>query len=109
MSSTGQVEFFYLKEGKYYLRVIVDSNNNGRWDTGDFDTDLQPEEVYYYHEEIECRAKWDMTITVNVHELPLYRQKPDKLVKQKADKEKTIKRRNLERAKSLGIEYIPTI
>ena len=109
LSSTGQVEFFYLKEGKYYLRVIVDSNNNGRWDTGDFDTDLQPEEVYYYHEEIECRAKWDMTITVNVHELPLYRQKPDKLVKQKADKEKTIKRRNLERAKSLGIEYIPTI
>ena len=33
-------------------------------------------------------------------------QKPSELVKQKADKEKTIKHRNLERAQKLGIEYL---
>lgn len=101
-----QLEFFYLKEGKYYLRIIVDENNNNRWDTGNYDEDLQPEQVYYYPEEIECKAKWDVTRTWNPTTTVLYRQKPSAITKQKEDKKKTVKSRNLERAKKLGIEYI---
>jgi hypothetical protein len=101
-----QLEFYYLKEGKYYLRIIVDENNNNRWDTGNYDEDLQPEPVYYYPEAIECRAKWDVTRTWNPTSTVLYRQKPSAITKQKEDKKKTVKSRNLERAKKLGIEYI---
>lgn len=101
-----QLEFFYLKEGKYYLRIIIDENNNNRWDTGNYDEDLQPEQVYYYPEEIECKAKWDVTRTWNPTSTVLYRQKPSAITKQKEDKEKTVKNRNFERAKKLGIEYI---
>ena len=108
-TSDDQLEFYYLKAGKYYLRIIVDENNNGRWDTGNYDEGQQPEDVYYYPEEIECKAKWDVTRTWNPTSTLLYRQKPGAITKQKAEKEKSITNRNFERAKKLGIQYIPKI
>ncbi len=106
-AENGQAEFFYLAAGDYYLRMFVDRNNNGIWDTGDFVTGTQPEEVYYYPGKIECKAKWDVRESWNPTEKPLYLQKPREITKQKADKQKTVKRRNADRAKKLGIEYIP--
>ncbi len=106
-TDNGQAEFYYLNAGKYYMRIFLDDNNNGKWDTGDFDAALQPEMVYYYPEEIECRAKWDLTLSWNPTAKPLYQQKPGKITKQKGEKAKTIKHRNEERAKRLGIEYVP--
>lgn len=106
-AENGQAEFFYLAAGDYYLRMFVDRNNNGIWDTGDFTTGTQPEEVYYYPSKIECKAKWDVRESWNPTEKPLYLQKPREITKQKADKQKTVKRRNADRAKKLGIEYIP--
>ena len=103
----GQAEFFYLKAGKYYMRMILDENQNGKWDTGDYDADRQPEKVYYYPETIECRAKWDLTLTWNPNARPFNKQKPEQITKQKGEKAKSIKHRNEERAKKLGIEYIP--
>lgn len=106
-AENGQAEFFYLVAGDYYLRMFEDRNNNGIWDTGDFTTGTQPEEVYYYPSKIECKAKWDVRESWNPTEKPLYLQKPREITKQKADKQKTVKRRNADRAKKLGIEYIP--
>lgn len=100
-------QFFYVNPGEYYLRMFVDSNNNGRWDTGDYAAGRQPEEVYYYREVIECRAKWDITQTWNPRAARLTSQKPTAITKQKADKKKTVKQRNIERARKLGVEYIP--
>ena len=57
----GVAEFYYLKPEKYYMRLIVDRNGNGKWDTGCYDKDEQAEEVYYYPDVIECKAKWDLT------------------------------------------------
>lgn len=105
-STTGKVEFFYLTEGKYYLRIIVDDNDNGIWDTGDYDAGRQPEEVYYYHDMIECKANWDLNLNWTPRAKPIYQQKPSAIVKQKADQERKIQHRNLERAKKLGIEYV---
>ena len=107
ITDNGTAEFFYLKPETYYLRLIVDNNKNGKWDTGDFEKNIQPEEVYYFPEKLECRAKWDLTETWNPKAKELYKQKPADIKKQKGDKKKTIKRRNMERARELGIEYIP--
>jgi len=103
----GVVEFYYLEPGKYYIRMFVDHNGNGIWDTGKYSDNMQAEEVYYYPQMIECRAKWDITESWNPLEMPLNRQKPSEIVKQKPDKEKKIRNRNAERAKKLGIEYLP--
>ena len=104
-TGNGRAEFFYVAPGTYYMRMFVDSNGNGKWDTGEYAADRQPETTYYYPEKIECKAKWDMTLTWNPLSRPLFRQKPAEITKQKPEKEKTIKRRNLERAQKLGIPY----
>ena len=103
----GQAEFYYLKEGDYYVSLIIDANHNGKWDAGDYDLKLQPEQVYFYPEKITCKAKWDMTVSWNPTEKPLYQQKPADITKQKADKEKKIQNRNAQRAAKLGIQYLP--
>ena len=103
----GVAEFYYLKPQKLYMRLIVDRNGNGKWDTGEYAQDQQAEEVYYYPEEIECKAKWDITESWDPTSTPLFRQKPGAITKQKPDKEKKVKNQNAERAKKLGIQYIP--
>ena len=100
------VKFLYVTPGKYYLRAFVDRNGNGVWDTGDYDADLQPEDVYYYPDETECKAKWDVTRNWNLTARPRFRQKPQAITKQKPDQEKKLQNRNLQRAKDLGKEYI---
>lgn len=101
----GAAEFFYLKAGKYYLKAFVDNNDNGLWDTGDYYADLQPEEVYYYPKEVECKEKWDITIGWDLNATPVARQKPQAITKQKSEQEKKLRNRNADRAKQLGIEY----
>jgi len=49
----------YLKDGKYKIKAIVDKNRNGKWDTGDLEKELQPEQVYYVPKVIDIRANWD--------------------------------------------------
>lgn len=96
-------EFYYVTPGKYFMRAFIDRNGNGTWDAGDYYNDIQPEEVYYYQEEIECKAKWDYTKQWTLRSVSLFKQKPSSLVKAKADKQKTIKHRNADRAKEKGI------
>lgn len=103
----GVAEFYYLKPQKYYMRLIVDRNNNGKWDTGNYDSDQQAEEVYYYPEAIECKAKWDLTESWDPLARQLSLQKPGAITKQKPDKEKKVKNQNVQRAAKLGIQYVP--
>jgi uncharacterized protein (DUF2141 family) len=90
-------DFFYITPGKYYLRMFVDQNGNGTWDTGLFGERRQPEPVYYYPQEIELRASWDTEQDWDVRSTPLVSQKPAAITKQKAEKKREIVRRNAER------------
>lgn len=106
-ANDGEAAFFYLEPGNYYARAFVDRNGNDLWDTGNYDDDQQPEDVYYYSSEIECKANWDVTKQWNLTGKPRNQQKPGALVKQKDTKEKKQKKnRNAERARQLGIEYV---
>ena len=102
----GTAVFEYLAPNKYYMRAFVDANGNNKWDTGDYKADRQPETVYYYELETECKAKFDITRTWNLTARPRHEQKPQAITKQKPDKEKKLRNRNLERAKQLGKEYV---
>lgn len=57
------VEFTYIKPTKYSLRAIKDDNHNGRWDTGELQNHLQPENVIYYPNDYEIRSSWEHEIT----------------------------------------------
>ena len=58
-SEANIVDFTNVIPIVYSLRVIFDSNNNGRWDSGNFLKNLQPERISYYNEDIEMRANFD--------------------------------------------------
>ncbi|MBK8498326.1 MAG: Ig-like domain-containing protein [Flavobacteriales bacterium] len=52
-----------IAPGNHGLRLIEDANANGRWDTGEWSSGLQPERVWYYNEPLNVRAAWDLGIT----------------------------------------------
>ena len=108
-TNNGTAELFYLKPGTYYARMFIDANRNGIWDTGCYAEHRQAETVYYYPEKLECKAKWDVTRTWNPTAREVCQQKPSAITKQKADKKKSVQHRNAERARKLGIQYIPKI
>lgn len=104
-TTNGYATFYYIKPGTYYARLFVDTNNNGVWDTGDYNTGLQPEEVFYYPYNIECKAKWDMNLNWDITAKPLDQQKPNEIKKQKGEQQRKIQQRNIERARKLGVAY----
>ena len=105
LAKDGVARFDHVNPDKYYLSAFVDANDNGIWDTGDYDEDRQAESVYYYPREIECKEQWDVTQQWNLTAVPRYKQKPQAITKQKADGAKKLKNRNAERALQLGIDY----
>ena len=73
--------FEYLKPGDYYVRMYLDENGNGKWDTGDFSKRMQPEQVYYYPKKMTLMANWEFEETWDYTLVPLLKQKPYELIK----------------------------
>ena len=86
----GGAEFMYLNPGTYYARLYIDSNGNGKYDTGNYAEKRQPEEVSYYPQALELKANWDIEQEWDIYATPVDRQKPDKIKKNKPKE----KRRN---------------
>jgi len=57
------ITFDHLNPGKYLIRIMIDSNKNGKWDTGDFLKGIQPEVVRYFPDLIDVRANWELKQT----------------------------------------------
>ena len=105
LAKGGTAHFDYVSPAKYFVSAYVDANSNAIWDTGDYDEDRQPEDVYFYNRVIECKEKFDVTLPWDLTAIPRYRQKPASITKQKGDQKKKLQNRNAKRAKDLGIEY----
>jgi len=56
-------EFDRLEPGKYYARIIVDLNKNGRFDSGNYLDQKQPEEVIYYPDLLDIRSNFSQNET----------------------------------------------
>lgn len=96
-------DFYFLQPGtKYYIRLFNDDNDNGVWDTGNYQGKIQPEEVFYFPKVWEMKANFEFEETWDIRAIPLDKQKPDEIKKQKPEASKTIKDRNKERARQLG-------
>jgi len=72
-----------LKPDKYYARLIVDSNSNGKWDTGNYAEKRQPEAVYYCPRLFDVMQNWNVEETWNVLSTSIERQKPLEITKNK--------------------------
>tara|TARA_A100000171_G_C2139413_1_gene153488 strand:+ start:2606 stop:4252 length:1647 start_codon:yes stop_codon:yes gene_type:complete len=54
------VSFQYIEPGVYSIRISIDENRNGVWDTGSFLSKKQPERVIYYPQTLEVNANWSL-------------------------------------------------
>lgn len=61
-ANLNNVRFDKLEPGSYRLRLILDSNGNGKWDTGNYMSGEQPEKVIYMTEAIELKPGWDSEV-----------------------------------------------
>jgi uncharacterized protein (DUF2141 family) len=67
------VKSFHLKEnkqliipelnpGNYTFRIVIDEHENGKWDTGNFETTTYPEIIHTFSEVTNVRANWDVDL-----------------------------------------------
>ena len=103
ITSENTADFYYLAPNtKYYIRLFDDRNGNGKWDTGNVEQGIQPEEVYYFPKVWEMKANFEFEETWNIHATTVDKQKLDEIKKQKPEETKKVQNKNKERAKKLG-------
>jgi len=69
VNSSSTFIFDYIRPGKYKFRLIEDLNLNDIWDTGNYLKQIQPEPVYYFLNDLDVRANWDLNEIFNLNSL----------------------------------------
>lgn len=72
----GKIDIPNVLPGTYFLRLVLDANDNGVWDTGNYLNHIQPEEVYYFPKKLKLRKNWDAEETWDIYATALDLQKP---------------------------------
>lgn len=67
-SSMNSLHFNQLEPGEYSFRVIVDSNENGRWDVGEETENRQPERVLYFSTATKVRGNWESEVELDLNQ-----------------------------------------
>jgi uncharacterized protein (DUF2141 family) len=60
VNGNGKADFGLLVPATYGLKAIMDTNANGRWDTGEFIKKIQPEKVLVHPKKFEVRTNWEL-------------------------------------------------
>ncbi|MBR4535718.1 MAG: Ig-like domain-containing protein [Bacteroidales bacterium] len=60
ISTNQSISYEHLDPGSYKIKVIKDRNSNGRWDTGNYELKIQPEEIFFFDKSITIRGYWDI-------------------------------------------------
>ena len=61
-----QIDYGYLLPEKYVLWAIIDENNNGKWDAGNYSLKRQAEKIIKFSKVLEMRANWEMEEEWNI-------------------------------------------
>ncbi len=55
--------------GDYTLKIILDTNKNGRWDTGNYLRHEQPEKIYILPQKLSAKPNWQIEETISLKSL----------------------------------------
>jgi hypothetical protein len=64
------VKFNNYRAGRYFIRLVYDTNKNGKWDTGNVAKGMQPEKIYNEPKELSIKANWDRNETITIPKEP---------------------------------------
>lgn len=59
IANIANFKFTYVKAGKKRIRVLIDENEDGKWEKGDFKNRIPPEKIFFFKEVIEVKPNWD--------------------------------------------------
>lgn len=64
-SSSKKIRAENLTPGEYFIRTILDINNNGKWDPGNYYLNMEPEKIIFYTDDtgnksINLKANWEV-------------------------------------------------
>ena len=60
---TRKIRLQNISPSNYTVRLIIDENNNGFWDSGSLTKNILPEKTFSYPEEIQLRKNWDLILS----------------------------------------------
>ncbi|MCE5205008.1 MAG: Ig-like domain-containing protein [Porphyromonadaceae bacterium] len=83
-----KVRFQDLLPGEIYARMVIDENGDGVWTTGNYGDKRSPEMVYYYPGKWVIRAYSDHQEEWQIDAIPVIRQKPLEITKNKPEEKK---------------------
>lgn len=61
-----QINIPLFHPGDYEIRILYDTNGNGKWDTGNYWEKIQPEKVISDRKKYTVRPNWDNEITIEL-------------------------------------------
>lgn len=64
VESKTSITFSDMLPKQYQIRVFDDVNNNGKWDSGNFDLQIEPEKTLFYSQPIDIKENWDKELTI---------------------------------------------
>ena len=59
-STEDTIKFSEMKPGAYTVRILVDNNENGVWDTADFSSQTYAEEVFMFNKKLAIKPFWEI-------------------------------------------------
>ncbi|MEM7185037.1 MAG: Ig-like domain-containing protein [Bacteroidota bacterium] len=66
LTENEELYFNYLGPDDYYFRIVYDTNENGKWDTGNFLRNEKPEQVVYFPKQINIRPNFFVNETFSL-------------------------------------------
>lgn len=60
------LDFLNVTPGKYMIRIIYDTNGNGKYDSGNYLKNIQPENSSFFEMKEAVRADWSEEVTVEL-------------------------------------------
>lgn len=73
----GKCTFSHLLPDKYTVRVIMDENGDGKWNSGNYIKKIKPEKVLYPLNLVQVRANWDVEMELKIPETINLQSEPD--------------------------------
>jgi hypothetical protein len=80
------VTYNYMPPQSFVFKLYYDTNFNGKWDTGNFKEKRQPEQVFYFDQEVKTKSNWDMDYKWDLYPIGPIKKKTK--TKEKQDKNK---------------------
>lgn len=67
-SNATSIDFTNVTPGTYQVKIVFDDNENKKWDTGNFNSKIQPEHVFIHPKAIKILSDWEIEEEILIKE-----------------------------------------